>query len=214
MDAARAVSPPRFDVRARNPDAAGDRLKAIVMSSLALAILAGMLLAASDTHAQFGGGGGWGGGMGSRRAERGGYGARNGNADDAARRPPQAAEDLVLARLDSLRSDLKLSDDQQAAWAALSDRVLRLLSDVTRTDEEGMAREMTGPQRLDRIADVARNRSTAIDDVADAGKRLYAQLNSDQRAVADTRLPMVLLPVLRPGMGGGRPESPGSRAAK
>ena len=52
--------------------------------------------------------------------------------------------------------------------------------------------ETTAPKRLDALADVARNRLTAIEDIADAGKALYAALTPEQRTLADRRLALPL----------------------
>ena len=43
-------------------------------------------------------------------------------------------------------------------------------------------------QRLDHSVDVARNRLTALEDIAAAAKALYEQLTPDQQARADPRL--------------------------
>ncbi|MEO6564404.1 MAG: Spy/CpxP family protein refolding chaperone [Casimicrobiaceae bacterium] len=50
----------------------------------------------------------------------------------------------------------------------------------------------TAPQRLDALADGARNRLTAVEDIVDAVKALYALLTPEQRNVADRRLALPL----------------------
>ena len=43
-------------------------------------------------------------------------------------------------------------------------------------------------QRLDHAVDVARNRLTAVEDIAAAAKKLYAGLTPEQQSIADPRL--------------------------
>ena len=54
------------------------------------------------------------------------------------------------------------------------------------------ASETTAPKRLDALADMARNRLTAVEDIVDAGKALYASLTPAQKEVADRRLALPL----------------------
>jgi hypothetical protein len=107
--------------------------------------------------------------------------------------------EIVVLRLTTLEEDLKLSPAQRPAWNAYSNRVTRLLSDTTRTGEMTLTGDLTGPQRLDRLADVARNRLTAIEDIVEAGKELYAVLTPEQRAIADNRLATTVLPIVSGG---------------
>ena len=111
--------------------------------------------------------------------------------------------EIVVLRLTTLEEDLKLTPAQRPAWNAYSNRVTRLLSDTTRTGEMTLTGDLSGPQRLDRLADVARNRLTAIEDIVDAGKELYAVLTPEQRAIADNRLATTVLPMLTGGAGVG-----------
>jgi plasmid replication initiation protein len=48
---------------------------------------------------------------------------------------------------------------------------------------------------LDQLRDRERNRLTAIEDIADAGKALYATLTTEQRAIADRKLVLPIRPV-------------------
>jgi len=127
----------------------------------------------------------------------------------------------VLVQLDQLESELKLTPQQHAAWNAYADKVLRLADDMTRS--RFVARtspeptEATAAQQLDRLADTERNRLTAVEEIAEAGKALYAMLTSEQKAIADRKLVLPIRPlaigVALPGIGdagyrGGRSTSP------
>ena len=145
----------------------------IILSTFILAI------AAADASAQ----------MGGRR------GGARGGADGAAKgqeRPLPGIDQLALI-IEELREDLKLTADQQAAWDTYARNVEALASDVAR--ERSKAREvirMKVLQRLDHAVDVARDRLTAVEEIAAAAKKLYAGLTPEQQSKADPRLATVL----------------------
>ncbi len=128
--------------------------------------------------------------------------------------------ELVALRLSQLEEDLRLQPQQAAAWIHYRDSVQRLLDDRRRA-QRTMAAEATAPQRLDGIADGARNRLAAVEDVAEAGKALYILLSAEQRVVADRRLALPLATVAGTdtraddgGASGGRaPGAPAGAAA-
>ncbi|HYL90926.1 MAG TPA: hypothetical protein VEU32_19410 [Burkholderiales bacterium] len=64
-------------------------------------------------------------------------------------------------------------------------------------------------QKVDRIVDVARDRLTALEDIAQAAKDLYAKLTPEQQSAADPRLAnLMTMPLGQPG---GGPAGPGRR---
>ena len=139
----------------------------IILSALILAI------AAADASAQ----------MGSRRG-RGGPD----RAAKAQEKPRESVDQLALI-LAELQEDLKLTADQQAAWDAYARNVEALASDAAR--ERGRTKEvmqMKVLQRLDHAVDVARDRLTAVEDIAAAAKKLYSGLTPEQQSMADPRL--------------------------
>lgn len=134
--------------------------------------------------------------------------------DDARSAGPTIAE-LVGVRLSQLEEDLRLAPAQWPAWNAYRSAVLRMLDDQRRAI--GMpAATATAPQRLDALADLARNRLTAAEEIVDAGKALYAILVAEQREVADRRLALPLATLS--GLDGGadvRPRAmPGARGGE
>ena len=177
----------------------------VTLASVALAITAvhaGAQFPGGGTSPGRGGGGGFGSGM------RGGA-----PTDMPGGGPGGSVSEIVMLRLTTLEEDLKLTTAQRPAWNAYSNRVTRLLSDTARTGETALTGDLTGPQRLDRIADVARNRLTAVEDIVEAGKALYAILTPEQKAIADNRLATTVLPMLAGGTGvsgrrGGGPPPP------
>jgi hypothetical protein len=86
-----------------------------------------------------------------------------------------------------------------------------MLDDVRRGARVS-ARETSAPIRLDALADNARNRLTAVEDIVDAGKALYAVLTPQQKEVADRRLALPLATLTGNDAGGdargGAPNAP------
>ncbi len=125
-----------------------------------------------------------------------GMGAKGGGIGPVAPREdtrglgPTIAE-LVGIRLSQLEEDLRLAPPQQPAWNAYRAAVQRMLEDLRRGIRTSAA-SVTAPQRLDALADLARNRLTAAEEIVEAGKALYALLSPQQREVADRRLALPL----------------------
>jgi hypothetical protein len=120
-------------------------------------------------------------------------------------------------RLETLEEDLRLMPEQRSAWLAYRERVLKMAEDAQRTARAALGGEMAAPKRLDQLADIARDRLTAIEDIVDAGKNLYAILTPAQKSVADRRMavPVMALAGVEPTSGarggpggGGEPAKP------
>ena len=126
--------------------------------------------------------------------------------------PEAAAPATVLGtvqyRLELLEEDLRLRPEQNAAWAAYRSRVLKLAEDTQRASRTALGGDLTAPKRLDKLADIARDRLTAIEDIVDAGKALYATLTPDQQMRADRRM---AVPVM--ALAGVEPNSSDNRSA-
>ena len=101
---------------------------------------------------------------------------------------PASLLGTVQYRLDLLEEDLRLRPEQGAVWGAYRSRVLKLAEDMQRASRTTLGGDLTAPKRLDRLADVARDRLTAIEDIVDAGKALYAALTPEQKVLADRRM--------------------------
>ena len=153
------------------------------------------------------------GGMPGRGMPQGRGGAVR---QEAPRAPPQEnLADQMDYRLFQLREDLKLAPDQEPAWRSYAERVRALGADVARERERWGRQDaqLDSVQLIDRLADAARNRLTAIEDIAVAAKALYERLSPPQRAAAEPRLANLVrlaqgTPTGEPGPaaeGGGRP---------
>ncbi len=116
----------------------------------------------------------------------------------------------VQYRLDLLEEDLRLRPEQNAAWVAYRSRVLKLAEDLQRASRSTLGGDLTAPKRLDRLADAARDRLTAIEDIVDAGKALYGSFTPEQKLVADRRMaaPVMALAGVEPNSSNDRPLGP------
>ena len=164
--------------------------------SLAIAGLIGLLAAtaALESAAQFGGGFPGGAALGSR--------GRSGTAGGEQRPPVRdnSSPEQVEDRLGMLEEDLRLSADQRQAWQSYVDKVNSLAADIGRERERGPlpGGQINALQQMDRAVDTARNRLTALEDIAAAAKALYNNLTPQQKYVADPRLAAIISSVTNP----------------
>ena len=139
-----------------------------------------------------------GGGTSGGRTAKGGLRAP-GEASDPAQMAAQAGiAEQARFQLRELEEDLKLVPAQRVAWAAYSDKVAKLADDIVRTRNVVRFPKGTAPEQLEFVAETLRNRLTAVEDIADAGKALYAALTADQKAIADGRLARIKIPLVTP----------------
>ena len=175
------------------------------MAAIAKLILVlAMLAASSVAQAQFpgGGAGGGGGGMGRGAGGMGGPPGRAPPVDTSASiGSPGRASDMQ-ADIIGLRDDLQLTKDQQASFDAYIERLFSLAGDIQRSQfamRSPPNADSRGPQQFDQLVDIARNRLTAVEEVAEAGRALYARLSPEQKMVADRRLVAIAVPLLAGG---------------
>ena len=119
------------------------------------------------------------------------------------RDPAQLAAQAGVAeqaryQLREFEEDLKLGQAQRAAWAIFAEKVQRLADDVVRNRNTVRFPKGSAPEQLEFVTETLRNRLTAIEDIADAGKSLYAVLTPDQKTIADGRLARISIPLIVP----------------
>lgn len=162
------------------------------------ALLACMALAATPALAQFGGrrrGGGMGSGDRDRSADKG---DKSGE--------PRA--NMLEVTAHELHEDLKLTPQQEPLWDAYLDKVRALGNDIARERRPLGSALGNVAQQIDRIVDTARNRLTALEDIAQAAKDLYAKLAPEQQPAANPRLANLMTMPL--GLGEGPRSRPGT----
>ncbi|MEO8305895.1 MAG: Spy/CpxP family protein refolding chaperone [Betaproteobacteria bacterium] len=178
--------------------------------ALGVALLVG---AAGAASAQYPAGGGSSGG----RAGRPGGGQPPGaDARNPTQTAAESASELARTQLQELEEDLKLAPAQRAAWSGYSSKVRELADDVARNRNSLRFPKGPAPEQLDFVTETLRNRLTAVEDIMEAGKALYAVLAPVQRTVADDRLARIPIPLIAPVQsmhsGGPRGMPPGDAA--
>ncbi len=191
----------------------------IASATLALALAA--TLAPADADAQYGSGQG-GGARGSPGTGQvgGSHLPPSRNAQDArAADGPVSLGGQVQVNLDRLGEDLRINAAQQMLWDAYATRVIRLADDVSRARfaaREPQVENMTAPQLFDRATEIVQNRLTAVEEIVEAGRALYARLSTEQQRIADRRLAAVAVSLASgmppPGARTDDGPSPGAKA--
>ena len=110
---------------------------------------------------------------------------------DDARAAGANLPELVNMRMSQLEEDLNITKAQMPQWNAYRARVMDMLEDMKRGARIS-ASETNAVKRLDGLADLARNRLAAVEDIVEAGKALYAVLTPAQKEIADRRLALPL----------------------
>jgi hypothetical protein len=118
------------------------------------------------------------------------------DAADMARLNAQNINEQVRDQLAQLEEDMKFAPGQRGLWMAYKDKVQKLVDDIARTRSVERFPKGTAAQQFELLGDTARNRLTAVEDIVDAGKALYAALDQRQQELADRRLARLPLPLL------------------
>jgi hypothetical protein len=176
----------------------------VVRLARGTAAIAALALAATAQLAGAQVGGGSPGGTG--RGGPGGPGATGGmgrhtpaGGDPRVDARPEAqtvSADQLRVRMLELEDTLLITAAQEAAWRAFSDRALKLADDIARSRWSTRYVEGTVQEQLDRLVETARDRADAVEALADAGRRMYATLTPEQRALADRQLARALAPLV------------------
>lgn len=164
----------------------------LALAAIAIAGAAVALPAAAQSPGGPSGGGRGGGGPG------GSMGGPGGDPRSLTRNAPPAATSspMVQVQLDQLEDALKLTPEQRPVWNAYADKVVKLMDDVARSRLPAAPAQSDTPAQFARLTDVARNRLAAIEDISEAGRKLYPLLSKEQQALADRQLVAMLAPAL------------------
>lgn len=173
-----------------------------------LGIAVACLFTTSAVHAQM-----MGGGMG------GGMGGRGGPPDDRKSAQPAVAEPVgaqlirIYAgeRLRILPAELKLSEELMPLYTRYARAVEQIMLDEGTWAARQSPAHASPVERIGAQIDLANNRAAGWEEVLDAVKPLYAALDKNQRAIADTRLVVSLEPgawAVPPGPRSSAPSGP------
>lgn len=119
-------------------------------------------------------------------------GRRSRSGDGREKGGGQEPVSQIDVTLHEFHEDLKLSAEQEAAWEAYVERIRALMNDIARERVQREKAQIGVLQRVDRVVDMARDRLTAVEDIAIAAKALYARLTPAQQQVADPRLANII----------------------
>lgn len=113
----------------------------------------------------------------------------------------ESLTEQIEFRLNTLQDELNLRPDQFNVWVVYSDKVKVLAADITRERNRAFVKS-SAVQQINSTIDSARNRLTALQDIAVSAKVLYDTLSADQKWVADAHLASTLPEVYtgRPGI--------------
>lgn len=105
---------------------------------------------------------------------------------------PAKMQERATKRLAELKTQLKITADQEGAWTAFSSAMQSAAgqSHMGRDDGKKMHDEMqklTTPERIDRMKAMRAEHQARMDKMADAVKAFYAALTPEQRKVFDAQ---------------------------
>jgi LTXXQ motif family protein len=152
--------------------------------------IAGLLAAAPDSHAQSRPGGAQGSSSGGTHLPPP-KASQNPKKTDG----PVGLTAQVQASLERTADDIRINAAQEKAWNTYATRVIRLADDISRARFAARAElgeGVTALQLFDRISETAQNRQTAVEEIVEAGRDLYAKLSPTQQKFADKRLTVVV----------------------
>ena len=95
---------------------------------------------------------------------------------------------FVQKRLDRLKSDLHITAEQEPQWSAFSSSVMQQVEQMKAAHQGAREQPAKAPERIDRQAEMMKQRLASFETIAQAAKTLYAGLNADQQQIADQRL--------------------------
>jgi hypothetical protein len=122
-------------------------------------------------------------------AQFGGRRRRDGGEQKKAGEEPRVNQ--IEVTLHEFHEDLKLADAQEPAWESYVEKLRALARDVAR-ETRARPPQLGLAERIDRIVDSARNRLTALEDIAQSAKALFAGLTPEQQKMADPRLANII----------------------
>jgi hypothetical protein len=112
----------------------------------------------------------------------------------------QSVVDQLQIQLQTTADALKLTPRQLPLWDAYQERVSALMADQLRIRSYERANQ-TALQLIDDKVNTVRHRLTAMEDIAEAARKLYTALDAEQKKVADQRLAQTV-PALYSGLVG------------
>lgn len=95
---------------------------------------------------------------------------------------------FVQKRLERLKSDLRITAEQEPQWSAFSNSVLQQMEQLKAAHQGMKERPTKAPERIDRQVEMMKQRLASFEAIAQAAKSLYGSLDPAQQQIADQRL--------------------------
>jgi hypothetical protein len=109
-------------------------------------------------------------------------------------------------RLEGLRSELKITDQQQPLWQAFSEKTKSEMGKGMAAMRDGADTKLSAPERMEKMQSSMKDRLAAMESVNESFKRLYASLSAEQKIIADAHFAK-----MTPGKHGSQ-RGPGNKA--
>jgi Spy/CpxP family protein refolding chaperone len=109
-----------------------------------------------------------------------GQGARHGAGSSPAAR--------VEGRLAALKSELKITSEQESAWQAFEGKAKAMAGSMQSRRAAATPANLTAPERLAQRAAFAKQGAANLESMSAAVKDLYEALTPEQKAIADQRM--------------------------
>ncbi len=119
-------------------------------------------------------------------------------------------------RLTRLKSDLKLTGEQEALWKVLADKSKAQAEKGSQAMRERMQSDkpVPAPERMAQMQTMMKERLAAMESVHESFNRLYAALTPEQKAAADKHFSMAGRHPQGGGRGGPRQSQPAAAPGK
>ena len=119
-------------------------------------------------------------------------------------------------RLTRLKTDLKLTGEQEPLWRAYADKAKAEAGKGMQAMRQNMQSDkpMPAPERMAQMQTMMKDRLAAMESVHESFNRLYAALTPEQKAVADKHFSMAGRQPQGRGRGGPPPGQPAAAPGK
>lgn len=116
---------------------------------------------------------------------------------------PGAMAAMAEKRLDRLKSELKLTPQQESLWQAYADKVKSHAGQgMQAMREKAQDQALSAPERMSQMMNAMKERMAAMQSANDAFKSFYDGLSAEQKAIADKQVAIMGRMGPRPGMEG------------
>lgn len=99
---------------------------------------------------------------------------------------PAKMQEVIAKRLTALKAKLKITPEQEGAWATFA-AAMKPSSNMGQRPDPAEMKKLTTPERIDKMRSMRSLRQTEMDQRADAVKAFYVTLTPEQKKVFDAQ---------------------------